>query len=177
MLAASGHVLLNGAARTPAIYLLRPDRRASQRPAGRRADDALRPHLAAASKQLQNAITGPDTSLVGGMVAATVLLVTNYLVPDLSGANRRFREFIQGQPSMLMHVGQVIESHMAREHVSIAASDARTRDRGLSRGRDRVLEVDSAAFWKYDDIHPTANPHLVPARGNSEEAIMHAWAC
>ena len=87
------------------------------------------------SNSVQNAITGPDTSLVGGMVAATLLLVTNYLVPDLSGANRRFREFIQGQPSMLMHDGQVIESHMAREHISIAASDARTRDRGLSRGR------------------------------------------
>ena len=118
------------------------------------------------SNSVQNAITGPYTSLVGGMVAATVLLVTNSLVPDLSGANRRFREFIQGQPSMLIDDGQVIESHMARERVSIAASDARTRDRGLSRGRDRVLEVEGfSSFLKYDDIHPTANPHLVPRKG------------
>ena len=99
-------------------------------------------------------------------MAATVLLVTCYLVPDLSGANRRFREFIQGQASMLIHDGQVIESHMAREHLGIAASDARTRDRALSRGRDRVLELDGfISCLKYDDIHPTATPHLVPRKG------------
>jgi uncharacterized membrane protein YcaP (DUF421 family) len=107
------------------------------------------------SNSVQNAITGPDTSLVGGMVAATLLLVTNYLVPDLSGANRRFREFIQGQPSMLMHDGQVIESHMAREHISIAASDARTRDRGLSRGRDRVLEGEGFSSVLKSILPPT----------------------
>jgi uncharacterized membrane protein YcaP (DUF421 family) len=100
------------------------------------------------SNSVQNAITGPDTSLVGGMVAAT-------LVPDLSGANRRFREFIQGQPSMLMHDGQVIESHMAREHISIAASDARTRDRGLSRGRVRVLEGEGFSSVLKSILPPT----------------------
>jgi hypothetical protein len=60
----------------------------------------------------------------------------------------------------------LIESHMAREHVSIAASDERTRDCGPSQGRDRILEVDGfSSFMKYDDIHPTATPHLVPRKG------------
>jgi uncharacterized membrane protein YcaP (DUF421 family) len=103
-------------------------------------------------------------------VAATVLLVTSYLVPDLSGANRRFREFIQGQASMLIHDGQVIESHMAREHLGIAASDARTRDRALSRGRDRVLELDGfISCLKYDDIHPTRQPSAGPPQGGIQE--------
>src|SRR5437868_12669887 len=71
------------------------------------------------SNSVQNAMTGPDTSLAGGLVAATVLLGLNYLVADISGVNRRFRKFIQGQPSMLIHDGEVIEAHMAKEHVSM----------------------------------------------------------
>ena len=38
------------------------------------------------SNAVQNAMTGPDTSLAGGVVAAVTLLVLNYLVADLSGA-------------------------------------------------------------------------------------------
>jgi len=44
------------------------------------------------SNAVQNAMVGPDNSLVGGIVAAATLLVLNYLVAELSGANRRFRK-------------------------------------------------------------------------------------
>src|ERR1700747_663131 len=59
------------------------------------------------SNAVQNAMTGPDTSLLGGIVAATTLFTLNSLVADVSGANRRFRKFIQGEPSLLVHDGQV----------------------------------------------------------------------
>src|SRR5215472_6153606 len=84
------------------------------------------------SNSVQNAMTGSDTSLVGGMVAATVLLVLNYLVANLSGANRRFRKFIQGEPSMLIHDGQIIEAHMAKEHVSMDELQRAMREHGIS---------------------------------------------
>jgi Predicted membrane protein len=64
-------------------------------------------------------MTGPDTSLAGGAVAAGTLLILNYLVAEVSGTNRRFRRLIQGQPTLLIHDGKTIESHMAREHVSV----------------------------------------------------------
>src|SRR6201984_2357730 len=63
------------------------------------------------SNAVQNAMTGPDTSLLGGVVAASTLLELNYLVADVSGANRHFRKVIQGQPSLLVHDGKVLESH------------------------------------------------------------------
>ena len=72
------------------------------------------------SNSVQNAMTGPDTSLAGGMVAATVLLGLNYVIADLSGVNRRFRKFIQGEPSMLIHDGEVIEAR-ARGEVILSA--------------------------------------------------------
>ena len=43
------------------------------------------------SNSVQNAMTGPDTSLLGGAVAAGTLLILNYLVADVSGGKRRFR--------------------------------------------------------------------------------------
>jgi len=113
---------------------------------------------------VQNAMTGGDNSLLGGIVAAATLLVLNYFVADLSGANRRFRKFIQGEPSLLVHDGEVIASHMAKEHVSMDELERAMREHGISTYKDvalAVLEVDgSISFMKYDDIKPTASSHL-----------------
>jgi len=120
------------------------------------------------SNSVQNAMTGPDTSLAGGAVAASTLLIMNYVVANLSGSNRRLRKLIQGQPSLLVHDAQVIESHMAREHVSMDELNRAMREHGIS-SMDQValavLEVDgSISFLKYDDIKPDANTHLVRRR-------------
>jgi uncharacterized membrane protein YcaP (DUF421 family) len=163
-------VLLNIALRTTVIYLLVL---AGVRLSGKREVGQMTPFdltlLLLLSNSVQNAMTGPDTSLVGGMVAATVLLILNYLVANLSGVNRRFRKFVQGQPSMLIHDGQIIESHMAKEHVSMDELERAMREHGISDYHQvaiSVLEVGgSISFLKYDDINPTANTHLVRRRG------------
>ena len=170
MLPASASVLLNIALRTLVIYLLVL---IGVRLSGKREVGQMTPFdlvlLLLLSNSVQNAMTGPDTSLVGGMVAATVLLVLNYLIADLSGGNRRFRKFIQGQPSMLIHDGEVIESHMAKEHVSMDDLQRALRAHGIADYHHvaiGVLEVDgSMSFLKYDDINPTAQSHLVRRRG------------
>src|ERR1700745_2547994 len=133
MLPASAHVLLNIAARTLAVYVLVL---LGVRLSGKREVGQMTPFdltlLLLLSNSVQNAMTGPDTSLLGGMVAATVRLGMNYAVADPSGANRRFRKFIQGQPSMLIHDGQIIESHMAKERVSMDELQRAMREHGIS---------------------------------------------
>jgi len=120
------------------------------------------------SNAVQNAMTGPDTSLAGGVVAAVTLLVMNYFVADVSGVNRRFRKFIQGEPSLLIHDGEVISSHMAKEHVSIDELQRALREHGIANFQDvalAVLEVDgSISCLKYDDLNPNANNHLAQRR-------------
>lgn len=117
------------------------------------------------SNSVQNAMTGPDNSLLGGVAAALTLLLLNYLVADLSGTNRRFRKFIQGQPSLLIHDGQVITAHMAKEHVSMDELERALRERGINSYKDvalGVLEVDgSISCLKYDELNPAAHNHLV----------------
>jgi uncharacterized membrane protein YcaP (DUF421 family) len=116
------------------------------------------------SNSVQNAMTGPDTSLLGGVAAACTLLLLNYFIADVSGVNRRFRRFIQGEPTMLIHDGEVIEAHMAKEHVSMDELERAMREHGLSDYHQvaiAVLEVDgSISFLKYDDLKPTASTHL-----------------
>src|ERR1700747_187895 len=99
------------------------------------------------SNAVQNAMTGPDTSLIGGVIAASTLLILNYVVAELSRANRRFRKFVQGQPSLLVHDGQVISSHMAKEHVSMDELQRAMREHGIPSCHDvalAVLEVDGS---------------------------------
>jgi len=120
------------------------------------------------SNSVQNAMVGPDNSLLGGIAAAATLLILNYLIAEVAGANRRFRKFVQGQPSLLVHDGQVIASHMAKEHVSMDALHCALREHGINALKDvalAVLEVDgSISCLKYDEIKPDAKTHLVRRR-------------
>jgi len=121
------------------------------------------------SNSVQNAMTGPDTSLAGGAVAAATLLIMNFVVANVSGRSRKMRRLIEGQPSLLVHDGKVIESHMARERVSMDELNRALREHGIS-GCDQValavLEVDgSISCLKYDEIKPDANTHLARRKG------------
>ncbi len=169
LLPGAGHVLLQIVLRTGAIYLVVL---IGVRLSGKREVGQMTPFdltlLLLLSNSVQNAMTGPDTSLLGGVVAACTLLVMNYLVADLSGGNRRFRRFVQGQPSLLVHDGEIIESHMAKERVSMDELQRALREHGIADCKQvalAVLEVDgSISCLKYDEIKPDANTHLVRRR-------------
>ena len=160
------HVLLEVTLRTTVVYIVVL---AGVRLSGKREVGQMTPFdltlLLLISNAVQNAMTGPDTSLLGGVVAAATLLVLNYFVAEVSGGNRRFRKFVQGQPSLLVHDGQVIASHMAKEHVSMDELHRALREHGIAATKDvalAVLEVDgSISCLKYDEIKPDASTHLV----------------
>src|SRR5438067_5255310 len=165
MPAAAWHVLVNIALRTTVIYIVVL---IGVRLSGKREVGQMTPFdltlLLLLSNSVQNAMTGPDTSLTGGIVAAVTLLLMNYVIAELSGANRRFRKFVQGQPSLLIHDGQVITAHMAKEHVSMDELERALREHGINTYHDvalGVLEVDgSISCLKYDELKPSANTHL-----------------
>src|SRR6201981_879993 len=106
------HVLLQIVVRTGVIYLLVL---IGIRLTGKREVGQMTPFdltlLLLLSNSVQNAMTGPDTSLMGGAAAALVLLTLNFLLAEVSGLNRRFRKMIQGSPTLLIHNGACITSH------------------------------------------------------------------
>ena len=75
---------------------------------------------------------------------------------------------VQGEPSLLIHDGKAIESHTAREYVSMDGLQRALREHGSAMSHDvalAVLEVDgSISCMKYDAIKPDANTHLVRRR-------------
>ncbi len=114
------------------------------------------------SNAVQNAMTGPDTSLAGGAIAAITLLVLNYIVAEASGVNRRFRKLVQGSPSLLIHNGELVMSHLAKEHVTVDEIQRACREHSIgsiSEVAIGVLEVDgSISLLKYDDCPSTVHP-------------------
>jgi uncharacterized membrane protein YcaP (DUF421 family) len=157
------HVVLEIVLRTTVIYVLVLF---GIRLTGKREVGQMTPFdltlLLLLSNSVQNAMTGPDTSLIGGIVAACVLLLLNYVMADLTGLNRRFRRFIQGSPTLLVYHGKPLLSHMAREHVSMDALGSALREHGVGSVQDTalaVLEVDgSISVLKYDDVPEHLKP-------------------
>jgi uncharacterized membrane protein YcaP (DUF421 family) len=174
MFPAAGSVLLTIALRTAVIYALVL---IGVRLSGKREVGQMTPFdltlLLLLSNSVQNAMTGPDNSLLGGVVAAATLLSLNYVLADVSGVNRRFRKFIQGQPSLLIHDGTIIEAHMAKEHISMDELQRALREHGIADYHHvalGVLEVDgSISLLKYEEIKPDANTHLVRRRKGIEK--------
>jgi uncharacterized membrane protein YcaP (DUF421 family) len=163
------HTLLEIALRTGIVYFLVL---IGIRISGKREVGQMTPFdltlLLLLSNSVQNAMTGPDTSLTGGAVAAATLLILNYLIAEVAGVNRRFRRVIEGQPSLLVHDGEIITAHMAREHITTDALECALREHGVATYKDAalaVLEVDgSISVLKYEDIQPAAYNHLARRR-------------
>ncbi len=160
------HVVLEIVGRTVVIYLVVL---LGVRLSGKREVGQMTPFdltlLLLISNSVQNAMTGPDTSLFGGIAAAITLLILNYLVAEVSGTNRRFRKLVQGQPTLLIHDGEIITAHMAKEHVSMDELERSLREHGISSYHDvalGVLEVDgSISCLKYDELNPASHNHMV----------------
>jgi len=97
------------------------------------------------SNAVQNAMVGPDTSLLGGLVAAGTLFIVNfvfkfvlYRFPSLSTA-------VQGSPVILVHEGEVIEENRKKARISIAEIEEAAREHGVPSIQDvnlAILEVD-----------------------------------
>lgn len=99
------------------------------------------------SNAVQNAMVGPDTSLVGGILAAVVLLVINALVARLRLKWPRLRHWVEGTPTLLALHGEMIPEHLRREGVDEETLLAALREHGiadLSSVEMAVLETDGS---------------------------------
>lgn len=157
------HTVLEIVARTSVIYVLVL---IGIRLTGKREVGQMTPFdltlLLLLSNSVQNAMTGPDTSLLGGIAAALVLLTLNFLFAEASGMNRRFRRMIQGSPTLLIHNGECIAGHLAKEHISMDELNRALREHGVACPADAalaVLEVDgSISVLKYEDVPSHVHP-------------------
>jgi uncharacterized membrane protein YcaP (DUF421 family) len=115
------------------------------------------------SNAVQNAMTGPDTSVTGGIVAASTLLLLNAGAMQLVWRNRKARKIIEGTPTLLIRHGKIIEQHLAKEKVTVESLTQALREHGIATISDvsiAVLEIDgSISVLKNDEVPPADRPH------------------
>jgi uncharacterized membrane protein YcaP (DUF421 family) len=90
------------------------------------------------SNALQNAMIGPDNSLIGGIVGATTLFLANYLFVRLVFRSRTARHLLEGSPRVLVEHGRVLRAALRRE----AISEQELQSAALERGFGRLEDVD-----------------------------------
>ena len=96
---------------------------------------------------VQNAMVGPDTSLIGGVLAAIALLAVNALVARLRLRSPRLRHLVEGTPTLLVLHGEVILAHMQREGIDEESLLTALREHGvaeISEVEMAVLEIDGS---------------------------------
>lgn len=112
---------------------------------------------------VQNAMVGPDNSLLGGVVAATTLFLLDQQISRMILGHPRFRRAMMGNPALLVRDGQIITDNLRKEGISMDSLKAALREHGVASVGDvsmAVLEVDgSISVLKYDDLTPGHHPH------------------
>lgn len=89
---------------------------------------------------LQPAITGPDTSLVGGLILVVALVGTNYLVGRLDSMPR-FHHLFTPAPTVIVRNGTYLPDVMRREGVDKDEVEMAIREHGIKDLKEVQLGV------------------------------------
>lgn len=108
-------------------------------------------------------MTGPDTSLVGGLVAAATLVFLNMIVAWTARRSTRAEQAIEGSPTILIRRGQILNQNLAREGISREDLLRSLREHGVEtveEVRSGILEVDgTVSVIKEDEVPTTPRPY------------------
>jgi uncharacterized membrane protein YcaP (DUF421 family) len=73
------------------------------------------------SESLQGGITGGDTSILGGLLAATTLIVLNYLLGRASARSPWVDRLVEGSPVVLIDDGRMLVAAARRNNIPESA--------------------------------------------------------
>ncbi|MGB9834212.1 MAG: DUF421 domain-containing protein [bacterium] len=106
---------------------------------------------------VQNAMTGPDTSIWGGLVGATTLIVITWGISLIRERYARLRGALEGQPTILISRGSIIEQNLKREKIDRDELEMAAREHGIEDLKNvelAVLEIDgSISIIPYSEHH------------------------
>lgn len=97
------------------------------------------------SNAVQNAMVGPNNTLMGGLVAAGALFVANYLFKEFLFRFPKFNNLIQGEALMLIYQGKLVKENALKAKITVDEIMEALREHGVSSIGEvdlAVLEVD-----------------------------------
>jgi uncharacterized membrane protein YcaP (DUF421 family) len=97
------------------------------------------------SNSVQNAMVGNNTSLYGGIAAATVLFTINFILKKLMYRYKKFGDFMQEKPEILIHNGNLDFKALSKLNISSDELKEAMREHGVEYFKDvklAMLEID-----------------------------------
>lgn len=97
------------------------------------------------SNSVQNAMVGNDTSLWGGLAAATILFFINFILKKLMYKYKGFSDFMQEKPEILIHNGNLDLKSLSKLNITADELKEAMREHGLENFKDvklAMLEID-----------------------------------
>jgi len=97
------------------------------------------------SNSVQNAMVGNNTSLFGGLAAAIVLFIINYSLKKLMFKSKKFNDFMQEKPEILIHSGILDFEILSKLNISSEELQEAMREHGVEHFSDvklAMLEID-----------------------------------
>ena len=108
------------------------------------------------SNAVQNAMVGNNTTLSGGLVAATALFLVNFLFKQALFRFPSLGRFIQGEPIMLVYKGKMKIDNMHRTRITHDELMEAVREHGVDSLSDvdlAILEIDGNISILSNDFH------------------------
>jgi len=93
------------------------------------------------SNSVQNAMVGADSSLAGGLVAATSLFVVNYIIKLIVYRFPKIERLIEGEPLLLVYKGKINEKNLAKAKITKDELLETVREHGVASLDDVELAV------------------------------------
>src|SRR5438067_2021855 len=84
------------------------------------------------SNTVQNAIIGNDNSVVGGLVGAAVLLLTNYVMVRFFYTHEKLERILEGDAAVLIEHGAIQHQVCEKELITIAELEEQARKQGIA---------------------------------------------
>lgn len=97
------------------------------------------------SNSVQNAMVGSNSSLTGGLVAALVLFIVNFILKKIMYNSKSFNKFLQEKPEILIHDGKTDFKALAKLEISSDELDEVIREHGIESYKDvklAMMEID-----------------------------------
>ena len=97
------------------------------------------------SNAVQNAMVGPNNTLLGGIVAALVLFVANFIVKRYIFRSKFVKELIEDQPHILVKDGKVFADILKKVQISEDELEESIHEHGIETVAEvklAILEVD-----------------------------------
>jgi uncharacterized membrane protein YcaP (DUF421 family) len=93
------------------------------------------------SNAVQNAMVGSNTSLAGGLVAAGVLFLLNYILKKVMFKSNWFRKLLTEKPEILIHNGNLDFAMLSKLGITNEELREAIREHGIEKYKDVKLAI------------------------------------